>query len=75
MRKDDPKDSLENDESEYIGNIWGWKFSFISLGIIVAMLLIMYLRYTFIQNQPPSIEKQTITIEKDSSDSKSKSID
>lgn len=22
-------------ESEYIGNIWGWKFSFISLGIIL----------------------------------------
>ena len=66
-QKDEPKDNLENDESEYIGNIWGWKFSFISLGIIVVMLLIMYFRYTYIQNNPPNSEKQTITTEKDSS--------
>ena len=75
-QKDEPKDNLENDESEYIGNIWGWKFSFISLGIIVVMLLIMYFRYTYIQNNPPNSEKQTITTEKDSSSiMKSKSID
>lgn len=29
------KPEKQETESEYIGNIWGWKFSFISLGIIL----------------------------------------
>ncbi|MFT5385137.1 MAG: hypothetical protein ACI81W_002542, partial [Saprospiraceae bacterium] len=27
-------------EKEYPGNIWGWKFSFISLGIIVVLSIL-----------------------------------
>ena len=67
MKKDSPEDIQENSESEYIGNIWGWKFSFISLGIIVAMLLLMFYRYTIVNTHPPSSDQRTITIEKDSS--------
>ncbi len=67
MANDNPKDAPENGDSEYIGNIWGWKFSFISLGIIVAMLLLMFYRYSLINKQPPGSDNQTITIEKDSS--------
>ena len=75
MEKDNPKDIRENANNEYIGNIWGWKFSFISLGIIVAMLLLMLYRYTLINKHPPSSDQRTITIEKDSSSMKSRKID
>ena len=32
----------------YIGNIWGWKWSLISLVIIVFFLLMMYGRYRYL---------------------------
>ena len=34
-------------DGEYIGNIWGWKFSFIGLGMILFLLGVMaYRHYT-----------------------------
>ena len=75
MNKDKTDNTQNNSEEEYIGNIWGWKFSFISLGIIVVMLLLMWYRYTTINTFPPGSEKQTITIEKDSSQMRNQSID
>ena len=75
MEIENPKEDQENPESEYIGNIWGWKFSFISLGIIVAMLLLMLFRYNINKNHPPRQNKEIITIENDSSQLKSQSID
>lgn len=67
MENNSSQDSQENSDNEYIGNIWGWKFSFISLGIIVAMLLLMLFRYTINNNLPPSSDSQNIIIENDSS--------
>lgn len=67
MENNNPKDVQENPDSEYIGNIWGWKFSLISLGIIVAMLLLMLFRYIVIDNSPPGSDSQIIIIENDSS--------
>ena len=32
-------------DGEYIGNIWGWKFSYYGLGLILVMLLIVGIRY------------------------------
>ncbi len=75
MNEDKINDAPENSDEEYIGNIWGWKFSFISLGIIVAMLLLMWYRYTTIITHPSDSESQTITIEKDSSQLRNQSID
>ena len=75
MEKENPKEPFEKYDGEYIGNIWGWKFSFISLGIIVAMLLLMLFRYSVNNNQPPSSEKQSIAVEKDSSSIEDQSID
>lgn len=31
-------------DGEYIGNIWGWKWSFIGLAVIVFFLLLVLLR-------------------------------
>ena len=55
----------ENDKDEYLGNIWGWKLSFISLGIIVAMLLLMGIRY-FTMDKPTIPANQQTTIGQDS---------
>lgn len=30
----------KEEEMEYVGNMWGWKFSYISLGIIVFFLIL-----------------------------------
>lgn len=76
MQKDNQQDSTQNNGYQYIGNIWGWKFSFISLGIIVAMLLLMlYRHYAVVKTYPPGSDKQTIIIEDDSSRLESQSID
>lgn len=48
-----PLEKPSDSEEEYIGNIWGWKFSFISLGIIVAMLLLMWYRYATMEQHHP----------------------
>jgi predicted MFS family arabinose efflux permease len=39
-----------NDEEDYIGNIWGWKMSFISLAFIVLVLLLMFGRYRYLKS-------------------------
>ena len=75
MKKDNLKGALEDADDEYIGNIWGWKFSFISLGIIVAMLLLMLYRYSVVIKHPPGSDKQTITIDEDSSSLKIETMD
>lgn len=49
-------------DGEYVGNIWGWKYSFIGLGIILFFLSIMiYRHYTLDvgfggQGEPEKIE-------------------
>ena len=32
----------------YIGNIWGWKFSYISLGVILFFMAFIALRYWYL---------------------------
>lgn len=41
MSQEPKKDPFDG---EYIGNIWGWKFSFIGLGIIVLTGIAIYFR-------------------------------
>ncbi|GEM_PF-3266444 len=52
QRKESPH---SDDQPEYIGNIWGWKFSLISLAIILATMALMVLRYYTMDNPPDSI--------------------
>lgn len=42
----------QQEEWEYIGNIWGWKFSFIGLAVIVSLCLFMWYRYTQLEVKP-----------------------
>jgi len=33
-------------DGKYIGNMWGWKFSFISLALLLTLLLLAGYKYT-----------------------------
>ncbi len=57
----------ENRDKEYPGNIWGWKFSFISLGIIVVLLSLAFYKYSTLDQPPPIFDNQP-ALEKDSAD-------
>jgi predicted MFS family arabinose efflux permease len=35
------------DDEEYLGNIWGWKVSYIGLALIVALLALYAYRVTY----------------------------
>lgn len=37
-------------DKHYVGNIWGWKFSFLGLFLILALAILMAIRYA---NLPP----------------------
>jgi predicted MFS family arabinose efflux permease len=39
----------EEKEDLYIGNIWGWKWSYISLAIILIVILMAVCRYIIVQ--------------------------
>ena len=52
-------------DGEYIGNIWGWKFSFISLGIILFFLFIALYRFAALR-PTKAIPVEEIEISNDS---------
>jgi predicted MFS family arabinose efflux permease len=55
------------DQPAVYGNMWGWKFSFISLGIIVVLLLLAFYRYTSLE-KPPLFPQDQVVSQKDSLD-------
>ena len=46
-------------DGEYIGNVWGWKFSFISLGIILFFLFIAIYRFATLDQQATTPNEKT----------------
>lgn len=57
----------EFDNGEYLGNIWGWKFSFISLAVITILSLYVTYRYVT-QEVPPEPTHQELILQKDSTE-------
>jgi Arabinose efflux permease len=45
-------------DGEYIGNIWGWKFSFFSLFFLVALILLMWYRFESLDKSPFPLDQQ-----------------
>lgn len=49
------------DEDRYVGNIWGWKWSLISLAIICFFILLALCRYVIVQPEqlidPAAVEQ------------------
>jgi predicted MFS family arabinose efflux permease len=39
------KSIFPEQKDEYLGNMWGWKFSFVGLALLLLMLLLMGIRY------------------------------
>lgn len=39
------RDEYDEFEGEYIGNMWGWKFSYFSLGLIIVLSGLIGFRY------------------------------
>lgn len=60
----------ENPEDDYIGNMWGWKFSLFSLGLIILTMAVMWTRgeeafedvkkEQFFEIQNPHMKKDSI---------------
>lgn len=44
MSKEELEDRKDPYDGEYIGNIWGWRNSFIGLGVILFMLGVLGIR-------------------------------
>ena len=47
----DTKTKDQEDDSNYIGNIWGWKFSLWSLAIILLLTIWVLIRSQHAKNQ------------------------
>lgn len=46
------------DPDEYIGNMWGWKVSYVGLGVLVFLIALYFYRATY---YPQNIEPATVT--------------
>lgn len=55
MSKEEKKDPFDG---EYIGNIWGWKFSLWGLGLIVVLLGMILYRHNAM-DVPFGLEEET----------------
>ncbi|MCB0678071.1 MAG: hypothetical protein KDC30_15330 [Saprospiraceae bacterium] len=51
--KEDKQEARDPFDGDYIGNIWGWKFSFIGLGMILFFVLLMWYRYATLDPDRP----------------------
>ena len=51
--KEDKREARDPFDGDYIGNIWGWKFSFIGLGMILFFVLLMWYRYATLDPDRP----------------------
>jgi len=55
MSSEDKSVREKQEEWEYIGNVWGWKFSFIGLAVIMFLFVVVYLKWNSLENKPENI--------------------
>ncbi len=58
MSKPEQEERKDPYDGEYIGNIWGWRNSFIGLGVILFMLAVLGIRAVTMDPLPE--EGQTV---------------
>ncbi len=46
---------IPEQKDEYLGNMWGWKFSFFGLALLVILMSLMAMRYCQTMQDPESI--------------------
>ena len=54
MSNEDKLESQE-EEPEYLGNIWGWKISFIGLALISFLIIVIVIRWNNLEVKPDSL--------------------
>ncbi|MEL6865318.1 MAG: hypothetical protein AAFP19_12910 [Bacteroidota bacterium] len=59
-------------DGEYIGNIWGWKFSLMSLALILTLLLALWCRSTQLTEEDWQRYEEKIRLEEQQSEQKLK---
>ncbi len=55
MPTEDKADKAKSEEPEYLGNIWGWKFSLIGLALISFLILIVVIRWNNLEVKPDNL--------------------
>ena len=45
----------EEEEAEYLGNIWGWKFSLIGLAVISFLIIVVIIRWNNLEVKPDNL--------------------
>jgi len=55
MASEDKKTDRTEDDVEYIGNMWGWKFSLIGLAFMSFLILVIVIRWNNLEVKPESI--------------------
>lgn len=65
------ENNTDNEEVEYLGNMWGWRLSFIGLGLIVFLVGIMVYRnkvlgvtYDTSKMEPTELSKDSLNTTK-----------
>lgn len=53
-------------DGKYVGNIWGWRFSFVSLAIIVCIGALMAVRTWQVRSESHHVPTTTPTVPADS---------
>ncbi len=55
MSNKDSLKSQEEEEAEYMGNIWGWKFSLIGLAVISFLIIVVFVRWNNLEVKPDNL--------------------
>jgi len=50
-------------DSEYLGNVWGWKFSLFGFVLIISLILAMWYQH-HTTNTAPGFDRQEMPIDK-----------
>ncbi len=52
-KKESPDQKPPFSDTGYVGNVWGWKFSYLSLVIILVTLAAVLARYCYVKTHYP----------------------
>ena len=55
MPSEDKSLKKKKEEVEYLGNIWGWKFSLIGLAVISFLIVVVVIRWNNLEEKPENL--------------------
>ena len=67
MEKNQKRPKLWDDwDGEYMGNMWGWKFSMLGLALIIGITALVWFRYSQLDESEKTMTPIEMLMEKDS---------